>query len=495
MVAVDDIQITGGPTIESLLEFSMSVKANEHGILRYHGIINEIDSEKILDRANKADLITVLLQGETFFIGQPMSISVSEQNGLFLLTTICLSTSCLSDVEEHSRSFQDTKMTYADLVSQIYNKFGDSFAITPCGRQTAIGKPVIQYEETDWAFTLRLASHLETVVVPDLRSGTPQIAFGFPRGKERTLGTAEEGRIGRFNSLYSGDSRRGSLHYTVESESQFNLGDRIVVQGMELIVAGKETALVGSVLQNTYTLGVEKAFGLPKYYHHKLRGVSLSGAVIGTEGECVRLHLDIDKSQEEDTAHWFPYEPQQGNVMYCMPQIGTKAWLTVCSKEEGDSVVEHCRRTNGQECTDMSDYHNRYFTTEFGKRMSMLPDLLSVCAGSNEINLPDQAAVETKTGKTTRIIAGGQIHIRSRRKILLGATERVIIEKTGCMSGFEASGGQLHTKSKKVAMKGNAGLGIAAFGDDMPPKAVELPPELVLKLVAQTPVVADTRKL
>ncbi len=49
------------------------------------------------------------------------------------------------------------------------------------------------------------------------------------------------------------------------------------------------------------------------------------GTVLDVKGEQVKLHLAIDKEQPKEKAHWFPFAPPTGNVMYCIPQVGTNA--------------------------------------------------------------------------------------------------------------------------------------------------------------------------
>jgi hypothetical protein len=50
---------------------------------------------------------------------------------------------------------------------------------------------------------------------------------------------------------------------------------------------------------------------------------SLEGKVIGRDGEKVKLHLSIDDNQSKDEASWFGFAPPTGNMMYCMPVVGT----------------------------------------------------------------------------------------------------------------------------------------------------------------------------
>ena len=249
------------------------------------------------------------------------------------------------------------------------------------------------------------------------------------------------------------------------------------------------------MLHNSYVLGNEMAFGLQRFYNDKLCGLSLLGVVIDTVDETVRLHLDIDKTQEKDKAYLYPFTPQQGNVMYCMPQHGTKAYLKMSSHNDGDSVVEHCHRTNGLDCGDMGDYNNRYFTTEFGKRMAMLPELMYFQAESNMVSLQDKSGIGAITGKQINMQAHGRIQFSSQGKITFETPEQVILAKTGAESGFEISGSKLNILSKNIYLKGNAGAQAAAAPDVALSKTTTMPRELALSLAAMIPLAASINTL
>ncbi|MCL2153980.1 MAG: hypothetical protein FWH57_13715 [Oscillospiraceae bacterium] len=493
MLTVADIQIQGALAVDMLLEFSLSAKVNEHVRLRYAGEISAETGAKILEKVNRQDLVTVMLCGEVAFVGQPVSIAVSEKNSFFTLTVECNSTSYLMDVEEHCRSFQQPDMTYAEVVRAICSKSEDQSVITVQDQHVSIGRPIIQYKETDWQFILRMASHLETLVVPNPRSASSQIAFGAPKGKHYAI-DATGCRVGRFRKKCNDGEWRDFLNYTFEHETYFDLGDTVSFSGREWLVVEQSVALIGGLLHNTCTLGEEQAYALRRLYPDKLCGLSLLGTVIDTNDENVRLHLDIDQSQEKEKAFWFPFAPQQGTVMYCMPQIGAKAMLSINSRDEGNCVVEHCYRTNGQDCADMNDHNHRYFTTEFGKRMAMLPGLASFDAGGSEVSLRDDVGIGVSTGKTMQMYAQGQIRFGAHGRVLFQTPEQLMLAKTGQESGIEVSGGQLHTRSKKVYVKGDADKQAPPLRESGQ-KNVKMPLDLALTLSAFTPIVLDTKNL
>ncbi|WP_167595046.1 phage baseplate assembly protein V [Clostridium beijerinckii] len=78
-----------------------------------------------------------------------------------------------------------------------------------------------------------------------------------------------------------------------------------------------------------------------------LSGASLEGKVIDRQGEQVKLQLKIDDNQNNEEASWFRFAPPTGNMMYCMPVIGTDARLYFPNESSEEPIVTGCLRTNG----------------------------------------------------------------------------------------------------------------------------------------------------
>ena len=84
------------------------------------------------------------------------------------------------DREVRSRSFQDVGRTYSQVAGQVCSEYSGGAAICTVGEDKTLGKPVIQYRETDWEFLMRMASHCGGVLVPETHRGLPRLWFGFP---------------------------------------------------------------------------------------------------------------------------------------------------------------------------------------------------------------------------------------------------------------------------------------------------------------------------
>jgi hypothetical protein len=56
------------------------------------------------------------------------------------------------DSVQKSHSFQDVSMTYEDVVGIVLKDTPGASALFAVGGNSPIGKPLIQYMETDWEF-------------------------------------------------------------------------------------------------------------------------------------------------------------------------------------------------------------------------------------------------------------------------------------------------------------------------------------------------------
>ena len=76
--------------------------------------------------------------------------------------------------------------------------------------------------------------------------------------------------------------------------------------------------------------------------------MSFVGSIVGTQGEQVEVAFDIDKTAAGGNRYGFA--PATGNLMYCMPQKGTKTALYIGNGDEAQGIATGCIRTNGSTC-------------------------------------------------------------------------------------------------------------------------------------------------
>ena len=148
--------------------------------------------------------------------------------------------------------------------------------------------------------------------------------------------------------------------------------------------------------------------------------MSFVGEVTAACGERVELAFDMDRSSAGGNSYGFA--PATGNLMYCMPQVGTKAALYLGSGNEAQGLVSGCIRTNGALCEGTGSPEKKGFCSEHGKGMSLYPQSMGMDGG--------------EAGKLTMEDGNGTL-LESSGSLLLLAKEGIRLES---MTGIAVQG-------------------------------------------------------
>ena len=104
--------------------------------------------------------------------------------------------------------------------------------------------------------------------------------------------------------------------------------------------------------------------------------MSFVGFIVGTQGEQVEVAFDIDKTAAGGNRYGFA--PATGNLMYCMPQKGTKTSLYIGNGDEAQGIATGCIRTNGSTCEGTGSPEKKSFRSEHGKGMDLYPQRMGL---------------------------------------------------------------------------------------------------------------------
>lgn len=69
-------------------------------------------------------------------------------------------------------------MLYRDVMNFYLGQYPENALIMAVGQNTPIGDWILQYQETDWKFTRRLASHFSSFVLPNTKTRGVKCCFG-----------------------------------------------------------------------------------------------------------------------------------------------------------------------------------------------------------------------------------------------------------------------------------------------------------------------------
>ena len=293
------------------------------------------------------------------------------------------------------------------------------------GSDMQTGGTLIQYQETDWNFLKRMASQLGLPLVPDTSYYYPRFYLGLPEGEKRELGEIISCDLcfdGRYYAV-SGKclvDREDFICYDVVTRTSLSLGDRVTYEGRELLVSRKKTELAGGEIIFTYRLAGNSYTWVPWEDNPDYTGMSFVGSIVGTQGEQVEVVFDIDKTAAGGNRYGFA--PATGNLMYCMPQKGTKTALYIGNGDEAQGIATGCIRTNGSTCEGTGSPEKKSFRSEHGKGMDLYPQRMGLDGGET-----GKITFEDETGTT----------IESNGRLVLMAKEGIRLES---MTGIAMQG-------------------------------------------------------
>ena len=279
-------------------------------------------------------------------------MEIKEEKGYRIADIQAVSGTILLDQKKSNRVFQKKVQTYMGIASTVTADTEHSACILP-GSDMRTGGTLIQYQETDWRFLKRMASQLGLPLVPDTSYYYPRFYLGLPEGEKRELGEIISCNLcfdGRYYAV-SGKclvDREDFICYDVVTRTSLSLGDRVTYEGRELHVSQKKTELAGGEVIFTYRLAGNSYTWVPWEDNPDYTGMSFVGSIVGTQGEQVEVAFDIDKSAAGGNRYGFA--PATGNLMYCMPQKGTKTALYIGNGDEAQGIATGCIRTNGSTC-------------------------------------------------------------------------------------------------------------------------------------------------
>ena len=195
-----------------------------------------------------------------------------------------------------------------------------------------------------------------------------------------------------------------------------------------------------------------------------MAGVSLRGTVEKREKESVYLKLDMDGADGK-ALHPYPWIPPTGNVMYCMPQEGTEAYLYFPEAEEGSAYA--VSGIHNSSCPVFADAQSRGLVTEHGKKMQMYADVLGFAGGQEE------AVQECRMGEDgicfgagkgkLQVTGSGQITFRAP-EISLDAVQKIGQYKMESMAKEKA--GMLYSGGNGNPSTGGGGDGAAELQNE-----------------------------
>ncbi|MFF2484378.1 hypothetical protein, partial [Paenibacillus sp. NPDC058071] len=472
-----NLKVNSPYAIKSIEDLTMECKFNEHARFYLRGIVDDsVHFTPVLDASFHDEIQLLRTDGDqeiTLFKGLVSSVQTTNRNGIYTIEVEAISGSFHFDNEKKSRSFQDSGMSYSALLEIVVKGHSGASVIATAGNGDKLGKAVIQYKETDWAFIKRLSSELQTIVSCDILNSSPRVYFGLPEGKSYKLAddtayTAKKDLLAfKKASEQKADAQSTDFfYYEIVSSAQYALGDEVQFRNKKLYVSSMQAYMDGSGLRYKYRLSRKEGILQQPREHVELKGLTLEGKVLAVQGEQVKLHLDIDK-EAGAKSEWFPFAPPTGNAMYSMPQVGTHASLYFPDSSGANAIVVGSVRKNGSSSPKTSNPNNRYFGTEHGSELEMTPTALNLAGGSKEplkISFDDNYGITLTSHKKLTLSAADEISLFTPKRIIISAQSQILARKGNLPNGLVMES-EYHIAANKVIAAGSDRTGYIVYND------------------------------
>jgi len=325
--------------------------------------------------------------------------------------------------KRHIRTFQDKEITYDRVLTTCNKLYDNSAVILTEGKGKKITEFVIQYQENDWDFIKRLASCLNTVVVPDTKTGGVRYYFGLPNFGKKVIAQNTSYKICRNLEEYEHKKANGisaseddCVYYEVTTREIYEIGNRAEFLEKPLFIYRIESEMRGSELYHTYYLKSSQGLREIRQDNYRMIGAGLKGTVKSVNNDKVQINIKDDENKGNTGYRWFAfstvYSSPDGTGWYCMPEPGDTVRLCFPSKKASDAYVSSAvheyseARTN----TELKFLKNRQ-----GKEICLAPD--HILLTNNEgtyIEISDRKGIRMKSTGSIVLEADGKVAITSQ---------------------------------------------------------------------------------
>ncbi|SEJ60022.1 Phage late control gene D protein (GPD) [Paenibacillus polymyxa] len=443
----------------------MNHELGEHARLKITGVLEGNQADTIITKASSDDEVELWYsdakdQKHPLFIGQLYCVDVEHTHQEVLVTLDIISHSFKLDTQLKNRSFQHINQKYVGIVDAVLADYKGSDKIDEAFEKKATGQFIMQYQETDWTFLKRLASHVGALLVPNIVSHHAQIWIGIPQARQhihlkevpfslqRKIAPYLDQEANGWRSANIGDYTR----YTFEWDQMLQLGDEVERNHETYVITKREGQLIRGLMTWSYECALSAGLKVPKIYNRTIIGAAIEGKILEVSRNQVRLHLDIDGHQNPRDAQWFPYSAEGNQVWYLMPEKGAQVKLYFPSADEDDAMVIQSVRTKpssvavssshaaqGAVIESPTERHQRKtadpgvksFANPQGKEISLGNSELSMSAqeGSLYISMNTHNGVSLNSTQRVQIQAAGSLSL-SAGSILLQGTNGLHLNTT-----------------------------------------------------------------
>jgi hypothetical protein len=444
-----------------ILDADIKKEVNRHGSARIKGIIDEDMESRYITMSLSDTPVTIFAedfdgQRRDIFQGVLEDMEIYVENGLKTMELSVMPYSRLLDIKPVNRIFQDTALSYNDMVGAVLAGFDGAAAIVKAGDEQPIGQMFVQYQETAWAFLKRMASTKNDIVIPNDALKGIRLYFGFPNISETDAPPLSPisfevcrdagGYLYRRENNVSLYGESDSLYYIVKAREIRGLGEPVTFQRRPLFVTSIESVWEGQELVHNYTLTTRNGTMVPESKNFNIIGASLSGTVNQVSGSKVKMSFPEAHSNDASKTKWYAfstvYSSPDGSGWYAMPVVGDELRLYFPTETENDGYAisaVHLKVDKSVPAAPAADKQaddgscaqsdNMYIYNNFGKMIALTPTTIQIVSGGKSITIDDSSGISITSDADIEITGSGNVTLKSLKSIVMSGEETVTVEQ------------------------------------------------------------------
>lgn len=296
MITRENLHIDCKIGIFRILSIEINQKINQHAEAVFEGITTAAYSD-LLHQSHSGEMIALYESKEKernpIFYGVIQDIVLYKGSDFTKVTIHAKSLSYMMDIFQKNRSFQNMTSTFTEVMESVI--YGNPARAIYHIDDARIQHPFIQYQETDWEFMKRLASNLNAPLIVDTAFDKASIYVGLHKGQCIGDFTSVQKEVAIKEEKYiKSRTVRPVLRkpvYEFWSENIYSIGDYFDNGSQPVYVLSRKMVLKDSVLQCFYELSEAFGFYTETIYNWNLKGISITGEVLETKDEVLKLHL------------------------------------------------------------------------------------------------------------------------------------------------------------------------------------------------------------
>ncbi len=419
----------GETPITRIIDLHMENGVNQYGRAHVEGEVTFAEGNDFVNRIQPDTMVTISTeaqgQPQILFRGVIANAGVKREADYAVLTLELSAMAAKLDREKEHRSFQKTGSTYAEIINKALNGRAELQMEVP---DHATGSLIMQYNETAWEFSKRMASAFGAPVCADVTEPKPVLTIGIP----------STGKSYQFSDVEYGFSSEDNAMSTMLTGTQaVRIGDGISYSGSTNVVKKYKSQMQGGVLKTTvYVMPEGEARScrsgrgsVPRVTNTQAAGKMFTGVVQEVQRDKVRVHLlDIDESFDGGGDFWFPYSTayssSDGSGFYCMPAQNDIVRVFFPSDNEADAFA-----ASSVNVSPLDNPLHKKWRSPAGKEILFTEEGLYITCKDERIfiDLEDETGVTICSDKDISVSSKTNMMLYAKQGITLHSENKILI--------------------------------------------------------------------